>query len=260
MSYGRRTPRGQGKKAQKYFAEQAVVNYANKLLYNRWKLLCPFPLEPANIYEALFTPEQHAAITLLDQTAPSIFEKRSEFTLQFDMPLAITVLDKKPRAQKLRVKLPVDLPLFESVSSFGLPAQIVKLSSLPDRLRGPIYEWANDWVRAAVETRLTIDRLDRLFEVCNTMGQVKRVWPNACNLLKEQARAALAESKMQSPYPLAVLDIHRDPVTGAERKSLKADWQPHSLAWYDDRLTEALCLPLMPDAQTPFMVEVEYAP
>lgn len=101
--------------------------------------------------------------------------------------------------------------------------------------------------------------LRKLFVVCNTMGQIKRVWPNACTLLPESAQLILRNAKVQSPYPDGVR-ITRTDGNGCTSYGPDIDpcWSAENLSWFDDRLTEALCLPMTYDEQG-IPSEIEYS-
>lgn len=246
---GRREP----KPGSKDFAEQAVNEYATKLMYNRWKLLCPFDVKLDDIYHALFTPEQHKAIDHLLRTAPSVFDMRREVKIVFDTKCRVKVQDDRVTASALLITFPRQMVLFEE--GRGNP---VLLSQLPACLHDPIVEWGHRWITAAQETRNVLGKLTRLFQISNTMGHVKRVWPNAANLLPESALNKLAQAKVRSPYPEAALDCIGYKDNGDGIKQLREEWKPATLEWYDTRLTEALCLP-MEDGSQSFTVRLDYS-
>jgi len=235
--------KGTGKKGMKNFAQTAVTKYASERLQNRWAMLCPFPLDKREIYQTLFSDEQHKAIDLLVRTAPSMITTNSEVCLKFDIPFRTTVRGKGAEPQRLIVKLGTAYPLPDTGAVFRDGEHEYLASQLPAQLREPLEEWAKRWLIAALETRQTSAKLYQLFEMCSTIGQVKRVWPNACNMLPEDAQAKLRDAKVKSPYPDDALETigYRD--DGSDIKRLKDEWSPKTLEWFDDRITEAMCLP-----------------
>ena len=239
----RRQREPKGPKTTKDFAEQTVTDHASKLLHNRWAMLCPFPLDKRAIYQTLFTDEQHKAIELLMNNAPSMIETRSEVLFKFDLPVRGSVLGQRGTPTVLTVKLGTCYPLPDTGATYRQGKHEYLASNLPPFLREPLQEWAQRWITASMETRLTNAKLKRLFEVCSTLGQIKRVWPNACNMLPEIAQEKLRDAKVRSPYPEGAVETigYRGE---REIKQLKEEWSLKQLAWFDDRITEALCLPL----------------
>jgi hypothetical protein len=256
MHWRNRKRRGEGAKGQKDFAAKVTKQYASRLMYNRWHMLCPFPLEKIDIYNALFSVEQHRAFDLLKRTVPSALSMGTKFNMTFDMDVNVTVMGCRPRPQWFVVDLDCEVPMPDTATWNGTPEHVFLVSQLPPHLREPIVEWGARWLTASRETKEVCGKLDKLFDICNTMGQIKRLWPNACNLLPEAAQAKLREAKVKSPYPDAVLEVaYRD--DGKEIALLSDEWKPEKLDWYDDRLTEALCLPMTNPAEG-FSVQIEY--
>lgn len=77
-------------------------------------------------------------------------------------------------------------------------------------------------------------------------------------MLPERAQIKLAEAKARSPYPPDVLEPDGD----TQHWKLKSEWRPEALEWYDERLTEAMCLPLEFDETTGarWSIEIEKKP
>lgn len=244
----RRKSRGEGKKGQKDFAEKKVTEYASRILHNRWALLCPFPLNKREIYEALFTADQHRAIDLMVRTTPSMVNMTSEVYFDFDLPVRVKVQGRFAHPEKLKINFGCNFPLPDTGGFYSKGEHRYLASQLPPYLREPLHDWSQRWLVASRETNETVAKLTRLFDVCGTMGQIKRVWPNACNLLPDSAQAALREAKVRSKYPDAVLECIGYKDSGEGIHQLREEWRPDSLTWFDDRLTEALCLPLDPDS------------
>lgn len=252
---GRRATRGTGKKAQKDYAAETVKNFGSKILYNRWHLLAPFPLKRVDVYNAMFTPEQHHAMGIMAKFGSALVKDRDVY-IKWDTSLSCRVNGTNVRATYLHLKMPFPVAVPETdPDSKGCHTFL--MSALPTEMIGAIYEWGEQWLKAAIETHQTNGKLFELFEICSTIGQVKRLWPNACNLLPESAQAILRNAKVRSPYPLEVLDISRTD-TDKEVRELKPQWRPEELAWYDDRLTEALCLPMVHETPV-FKVDIKYA-
>lgn len=248
---GRRRRNREPKPGSKEWAGKAVSEYATKLLYNRWKLLCPFEVPLDRIYQSLFTPEQHTAIEKLLRTAPTVFEMRKDVMIGVDTACKVTVKGQRLYPSLLHIHFPAQTVLFDSDPT----NHPVLLSQLP--MREEITEWARRWLVAAHETTLVLGKLNHLFNVCSTIGHVKRIWPNAANLLPERSLAKLAEAKVKSPYPADAMTVVRIDDDGKEIKQLADRWHPSELEWFDERLTEALCLPMV-DGGVDFDVKLEY--
>lgn len=256
MMWRNRRRRGEGKKGQKDFAADVVRKFSTKLMVNRWQMLCPFPLQTIDIYRASFSTEQHRAMDMLMRTAPSMLKQGKTLNFIYDMNVDVMVMGRAPKPRYFKVTLDMNLPIPNTNTSYNGPEHKLLLSQLPPVLLEPIMDWSRKWLTACRETREVCGKLENLFDQCTTMGQIKRVWPNACNLLPPQAQAALREAKVRSPYSKAMLDhtYHED---GRDIWTLKEEWRPEVLAWYDERLTEALCLP-MEDGDEDWNVEIEY--
>lgn len=240
MQWKRRRGSG-GRQTIKDFSHEALKKHAMKLLYNRWQLLTPVPLEPNDMWNALLTEEQHKAFAHIQETMPTALSCGTQLFLKFDLPLTckapITGTAYKPDVVELT--LPESRPIPDTNVRYGQSHKLF-VSQLPREMRAALLEWIPRWLWTQGETNQVLAKLDELFKVCNTMGHVKRVWPNVATMLPERAQLKLAEAKVKSPYPPGVLEPDGD----TQHWKLKPEWRPEALAWYDERLTEAMCLPL----------------
>lgn len=253
-----RRKRGEGKKGVKDFAETEVMTRATSILTNRWRMLSPFPLDPLDVYNAVFSPEQHRAIELLKRTMPSALHEGNEIRMTFDLDAYVVVQGRVPRPQMFSLMLPDSMPLPDFGASYRKSRHEMLVSQLPPELRNPLQEWARQWLTAARETSETQAALKKLFNTCNTIGHIKRLWPNACNLLPEKAQLVLRDAKVKSPYPVDAYATQVDS-NGCTSRLPHIDpfWSRDNLAWFDDRLTEALCLPMVDDDED-FKASIEY--
>lgn len=231
----------------KDFTSTLLVHHGTWLMYNRWRLLAPHPFEPKDVRDALLTDGQHKAIQLLDMTMPTCLERTSEVNVVFDRPVAITTKNGQiHKAKFLTINLPDAMPMPTTMIYRGVPVHRFELTSLPKDMQDGLVEWARNWLTHQSEAREVVDKFIRLFDVCNTLGQAVRVWPQVKSLLTERAQQKLAEAKVRSPYPEAVLERSSDwddAKGNYKLLGLKDEWTPETLQWYDDRLTESLCLP-----------------
>lgn len=239
--------RGRRQQNIKDFTSGQLLQHGTWLMYNRWRLLAPHPFEPKAVRDALLTDGQHKAIQLLTMTMPSCLVRTSEVNVVFDRPVAITTKNGQIHEAKfLTLNLPNAEPMPTTMIYRGVPVHRFELTSLPKDMQEGLVEWARNWLTHQSETAEVLAKFTRLFGVCGTLGQVVRVWPQVKSLLTELAQQTLAEAKVKSPYPEAVLvrSSDWDDTKGNYKLlGLKDEWTPEALQWYDDRLTEALCLP-----------------
>lgn len=228
----------------KDFSHEALKKHATKLLNNRWQLLAPPPLDTNAMWDSLLTAEQHRAFTLIENTLPTALSKGTQLFMKFDIPLVFEapLAGTRFKPDMLELTLPESRPIPDTNLRFsnGHPLYV---SQLPREMRETLCEWVPKWLQAQGETYQVLAKLDELFKVCNTIGHIKRVWPNVATLLPERAQLKLAEAKVKSPYPPGALDTWYEE-NGTQKSKLKDEWKPEALAWYDERLTEAMCLPL----------------
>lgn len=212
--------------------ERSVISRANDLLVNRREILAPFPLEIHKVYEALFTEEELAAIRLLQNNIGSILSMRAYVDLAIPMnDFVPSHMSYKPlRVDKIRVMLTEPAPMPDRYS--GEFKERAQLQLLPPAMRDALYEWAYRWTVLDAERVDILAKLDRLFHVCNTTGQVKRLWPNIAQLAEVRIKDQLAAAKVRSRLPALVVDT-RD----------AREWSAEALEWVDQRIAEALCLP-----------------
>ena len=55
----------------KDFSHEVLKKHAMKILFNRWQLLTPPPLDTNAMWDSLITEDQHAAFKLIQDTLPS---------------------------------------------------------------------------------------------------------------------------------------------------------------------------------------------
>lgn len=231
----------------KDFTSDALIAQGKWLMYNRWRLLAPHPFEPGAVYDAVLTDEQHKAFELIERTIPTSASHGDTVNLIFDREVAITTKNgQKHKAKFLELNLPSPRIVPDTSTYRNAPPHKFYVTSLPREMQEGLQEWARAWLTHQSESAEVLAKFGALFQVCNTIGQAVRVWPQVRSLLTERAQNKLAEAKVRSPYPEAVLERGSD---WDENKGnykvigINEAWTPEALQWYDDRLTEALCLP-----------------
>jgi hypothetical protein len=258
MSWGHRRRQ---QNIRDYSSEHAMAKVRSKML-NRWKLLAPMPITPMMIYMGLFNKDEIRAILTLRKRLHSILREDNDIDIQWDCDkytLAHPLLAAAVAPHSMRVGLPVEVPLPKS-EEWRSDGDKVLLSDFPDSVRAPMVDWSKLYIKQSIEYLAVEDKVSKCFSLCNTMGQVKRVWPNLCSFLPDRAQEVLRNAKVQSRYPDGVLDFSE--VSGEENEyslaKLNSEWEPAALVPYDMLITEALVLT---EADLPAIaVSVGYAP
>jgi hypothetical protein len=192
------------------------------------------------VYERMWTDTEWDQVSALQAKFPGLVNEDNSFQLVFKTKRPIRVPVDGDNSWPLSVDvlvltLPEPRPMPETCKNYSQQHPYVFMAnSLPSELLRPIVAWVPRWLQCMAETAVVKTKLDSLFKHCNTMGQVKRVWPNICSFLPERAQEKLRNAKVQSPYPTSMLD---------DEGRLKAAWLPETLAWYDRIITESLLLP-----------------
>lgn len=239
MGYRRR----HNQNVRDYSREQVASAVAERMKI-RHHLLAPCPLKPVDIYRHLWTKEERAALRTLKDRMPSILRKDNDVTLEWDVRVfQIDTPLTDPRVPvHLFVNFGTHLPL-PCTDRWSSIADTLKLSRLPEPMLHTLEEWGRQWLRLEIERECVIDRVEQVFNACNTMGQIHRLWPNLCSFLPERAQEILRKKKVRSKLPEAVMhyDDEKDPEN--EHPILDDEWTPKRLAPYDALITEALLLP-----------------
>jgi hypothetical protein len=237
MSWGRR----RNQNVRDYSREHVLTNVKGKL-NNRLHLFADPDISPLEVYRGLWNKDEAAALKALRQRYTTILREDSDFEVQWD----ISKFAYKPALApgrvftptKLYVYLPRELPVPQT-EEWRSEGNKVNLSQLPLPLQEKLIPWGKKFVQADVDTDLTIAKVDSCFSVCNTMGQIKRVWPNLCSFLPERAQEILRNAKVRSRLPEDVVET--DLETG--KTVLVDDWNPKTLVPFDMIITESLILP-----------------
>jgi hypothetical protein len=242
------------------YSKKEVEAAVDAKLHNRWMALAPDPVKAMELYDCLYTPQQHEAIGVLSHF-PDLLSEGQQFHLHFgglDANYQFPMGPEGPwkmRVERLKVSMPVSRPLPSTHAAYG-KFFAKHVSELPEHLMIPLLDWVPRWLQLKAETVAVSSKVESLFECCNTMGQIKRVWPNIVSFLPDRAQEILRNAKVQSPYPDDVMGYDESRDLEGQTRQLKPEWSPKYLAWHDRVLTEAL---LMPDhADDDFMLNVEF--
>ncbi len=225
----------------KDYASGSVKERVQNRLRNRHWLLGRCPLVASEIAALQFGPEQTAAIKTLQ--GKGVLVQRHELRMNWDLPLTLdlppelsatdcpNVTGVSPIAMLLTS--PEPMVMFNTTPGYNKKVTTLLVSNLPDVLRETAIEWATNWLNLQLQTNVTYWKVSRALDVCNTMGQIKRLWPSLVGFLPDEAQEKLRQMKMQSRLPDNVLDEGK----------LDPEWHPEVLAWYENIIVESLLLP-----------------
>lgn len=203
----------------------------------RWKLLGDCPYTPHEIYWAVIQAmgeDYRQALMLLQRTTPVLLARRLEGHLKWDgKELKLT---NGTTLRWVKLELKPSMPFPPSGPAFDKPEYTAQfcVSVLPPHMQTSLHEWARRWIKLRGETTRTASKVKAAFNLCGTIGQVKRVWPILEGFMPERARSRLDRMVMQSPLP--------DSIKGNPEM-----WKPEVLAEYESIITEALCLEVPED-------------
>lgn len=210
----------------------------------RHHLLAPCPIKPVDIYRHMWKNEERLALRTLRASMPSILRSDTDVTLAWDVRVfeIHTAVDKIKAPIRLYVEFGRSLPL-PNTNPWSDSANKLGISRLPDAMLDTLEEWAKRWTKLHVEKLAVERKVENVFDVCNTMGQIHRLWPNLCSFMPERAQEILRKKKVRSKLPEEVLhyDTERDPDN--RHPILDAEWTPKALQPFDALITEALLLP-----------------
>lgn len=254
--------RGRRRQSVRDYSRDVVSKEIRDALTNRWKLLSPFPLDPREIHQVVFTPEVHAAAKVIKEVVPSMLRHNNRLVLQWrsDAPMvanplvpfirghyAEVVLNDFRMAQCRPTHIYVILP-DENEEEYYLPGeQKFFVSRLPAAMREVLVPWAHSYIKHKLEEMALKKLTDQVFYACNTLGQVKRAWPNLMNFMPTEQRQKVEQMKCRSKMPEGFDQYQAD----GELFSYK------NIEAYDTIITEALILPKM---DTKLIAELAYEP
>ena len=226
------------------YSKDQVSNWVAKRMIMRHHLLAPCPIKPVDIYRYLWTKDERAALRTLKASIPSILRKDSDVTLDWDVCHFTVDTPLTPVREPLRLYTLFgrDLPL-PNTDSWNDDRERLGISRMPPQLLQSLLEWGKQWMKLDIEREYVCAKAEQVFNVCNTMGQVHRLWPNLCSFMPERAQEILRKKKVRSKLPEAVLHYDDETDPENERPLLDDEWKPAALAPYDALITEALLLP-----------------
>lgn len=240
--------RRRGMQSARDYTAEVVGRDVQDALMNRWRLLSQFPLGAKEVWETLIPPEIHKAANEVKAVFPSMLRYGNYFSIDWDEfqprvrnPMwdfirgenAQRMLTEKKVESFAPTSLQINLPS-EDDDKFYIPRdQVFTFSHLPQHMKDQLIEWANATMKYHVQAVVLHQIVTRVFYNCNTMGQVKRVWPNLMNFFPLAARQKVEAMVKQSKLP-----------EGFEYYQVKGEiFDPAHIEQFDMIITEALILP-----------------
>lgn len=239
MGWGRR----RNQNVRDYSKAEVSARVARKMTI-RHQMLAPCPVKPTEIYRHLWTKDERAALRLLRERMPTALRYDSDMTLDWNVrPFIVETAITDPRVPSaLFFRFSKTLPA-PCTDAWNSSRDTLGVSRLPEPMLDTLEEWAKRWVKLDTERMYVCEQVDRIFDACNTMGQLHRLWPNLCSFLPERGQAVVRNIKVRSRLPEAVLHYDEDKDPENEHPLLEDEWKPEALAPYDALITEALLLP-----------------
>lgn len=238
-----------GRESLRDYSASVVMGVVEAKLNTRFALLTPCPLDPMVVVNHQFTEEEHKAIATL--RGKGLLTTRDEIQINIDVPVNFDIPPEWQRvvgvvpgmaerqivAKNIRLKLAESVPMFATVPHYNRTVTTLNLSRQPSVFYDAALEWAKQYMTVSLQTHATKWKINRLFGICNTMGQVKRLWPSVVSFLPQEAQDKLQQQKARSRLPPEAYVVAED----GDR--LSPEWHPETLAYYEGIITEALLLP-----------------
>lgn len=174
------------KSKAKKFKEQLDNQFSETVdaaMKRRHILMAPFPLDPEAVYAKMWSEEEREAIRVLSPRSMM----RSARVLYFNVPTT--------GEGRARVSLSIgdEKPICASQSlEWGLFTKEEKQK---------IREWVRMWSQYARDTKNVQGAVADVVTVCNTLGQVARIWPDLVNFMSESQREVIKAMSVKAPYP-----------------------------------------------------------
>lgn len=200
------------------------------LMENRRRLLHPFPVDAMAVYRSAWTTREYEAISMLFRSHGGRVFRHSKIMLIYGFEL-------DAKRYKIIVKLPEDMPTNEYYNT------IIAWSNLPTELANPIAAWIPHWLQHKEELDKLLNKIEEVAAVCQTYGQVYRLWPDILGFFDRRGRATIDVARAQSKYPDGVWQWEQTDTFQWEKRGLKEEFKPEAFAPFNALITECLMLP-----------------
>lgn len=218
------------KVAVKDFLLDNLKDRVRSLMENRRRLLHPFPVDAMAVYRSAWTTREYEAISMLFRSHGGNMFRHSKIVL-----ISGFVLDAK--RYTIIVKLPEGMPANEYYNT------VIAWSNLPIELAHPIAEWLPHWLQHKEELNKLLNKIEEVAAVCQTYGQLYRLWPDILGFFDERGRAMIDAARTQSKYPDGVWQWEENRYVAMGERRLKEEFKPEAFAPFNAVIAECLMLP-----------------
>lgn len=218
------------KVAVKEFLLGDLKDRVRSLMENRRRLLHPFPVDAMAVYRSAWTTREYEAISMLARSHGEKMFRRSRIML-------IRGFELDAKRYRIIMKLPEDMPTNEYYNT------IIAWSNLPIEFAHPIAEWLPHWLQHKEELDKLLNKIEEVAAVCQTYGQVYRLWPDILGFFDERGRATIDAARTQSKYPDGVWQWEKTDTLQWEKRGLKEEFKPEAFAPFNAVIAECLMLP-----------------
>lgn len=200
------------------------------LMENRRRLLHPFPVDAMAVYRSAWTTREYEALSMLFRAHGGMLFRHSKIVL-------INGFELDAKRYRIVVKLPEDMPANEYYNT------IIAWNNLPIEFAHPIAEWLPHWLQHKEELDKLLNKIEEVAAVCQTYGQLYRLWPDILGFLDERGRATISAARAQSQYPDGAWQWGRTDTLQWEKRGLKEEFKPEAFAPFNAVIAECLMLP-----------------
>lgn len=201
-------------------------------LQNRHMLLCPFPLDPMELYRSLWTPAQLDGLAVLDNV-DNLFSRRVQMHLR--IPLTGDDSDESDTVH-IYVTLEQALPMGNG------EYDEIDYTKLSEEELAMVRSWVVDWQKFKADTEEVEQAVRKVVKVSNSIGQVVRLWPDLIGFMSSNQQDQVKRQAARSPIPKGAMEYYHDD-EGKVRFRLAPDFQPERFRALHDLIAEALMLP-----------------
>lgn len=196
-----------------------------RMMENRHRLLAPFPIDATLLYQHYWTPQEWQAVQVL-RGREDLFES----TWRVMLTSEIMWEDKKKRIT-IEVKLGAPAPAVGAA---------IPVDALPEAMAKQIHEWVPLWMGLAKDKARLLEKVNAVADVCNTYGQLARLWPELEGFFGSAGKAQMAGKAVRSPLPQKALEW-----TNGEPELMER-FRPEAFVPFAEMIAECLMLPEVP--------------
>ena len=109
-----------------------------------------------------------------------------------------------------------------------------------------ISHWLPETLKFGQETTDLAERIEQLASVCNTYGQLIRMWPELEGFMPPAVQTKIAEAAAISKYPEKAFKHSFSKELNTAVRTLRPEFKPTALAPFNALIAECLMLPQVP--------------